>query len=367
LGNTIKVTVIKNLNVRTGKPAVDAPCFTYLLPGAVIEVDDTLIVGDLYECNDRWFKGLDGNFYWSGGILDKAENSDIAMVRIAISQNQALKMKNKAILEMTPGAMDSNDRRIITADIHLSSDIADLPTTISGLLPEGIKFQFPVRKIVHSKPASVSAAASGDKIYNNATPDYIGSLGCFIQDLDSQKIAALTCCHVITNGVYGGYKEPTSLNLTLNDLTTGQPIGNNCLALMNTQYDLAWIELANQSSQPVSSLNSVREINDNDIVCATPLKFFGATTPKGYGVVLNYGCTMPVVYDGTTINISGLILMGIIHPNGSTESSSDKGDSGALVFSNNNEPIGILVADGSEYTYVMPLNPFLASNNKIIY
>ncbi len=64
----MKVTVIKNLNVRTGKPSVNAPCYNYLTPGSVIEVEEQMVEGDFYEGNNKWYKGLDGNFYWSGGV-----------------------------------------------------------------------------------------------------------------------------------------------------------------------------------------------------------------------------------------------------------------------------------------------------------
>lgn len=67
----MKVTVSKYLNVRVGAPSVNAPCFQYLAPGSVIEVEDTLVVGDSYNDINKWFKGLDGGYYWSGGILSE--------------------------------------------------------------------------------------------------------------------------------------------------------------------------------------------------------------------------------------------------------------------------------------------------------
>ncbi len=64
----MKLTVIKNLNVRVGKPSLNAPCYQYLAPGSELEVDGKLYSGDRYDGNDQWYKDETGNYYWSGGV-----------------------------------------------------------------------------------------------------------------------------------------------------------------------------------------------------------------------------------------------------------------------------------------------------------
>jgi subtilisin family serine protease len=66
----MKVTVTKFLNVRAGKPSVNAPCYQYLAIGSILEVDGALYKGDSYEGIDTWMKDDAGNYYWSGGISD---------------------------------------------------------------------------------------------------------------------------------------------------------------------------------------------------------------------------------------------------------------------------------------------------------
>lgn len=74
----MKVTVTKYLNVRVGKPSLNAPCYQYLAPGSEIEVDGKLYKGDkddgIYEGINTWFKDESENYYWSGGF---AENQDL--------------------------------------------------------------------------------------------------------------------------------------------------------------------------------------------------------------------------------------------------------------------------------------------------
>jgi len=64
----MKVTVIKNLNVRVGKPSVNAICNHYHVPGTIIEVKNKLYKGYGYKGIDTWFKDIAGNYLWSGGI-----------------------------------------------------------------------------------------------------------------------------------------------------------------------------------------------------------------------------------------------------------------------------------------------------------
>lgn len=64
----MKVTVTKYLNVRMGKPSVNAPCRSFMVPGTVLEVDGQLYEGDRVEGINTWMKDEAGNFYWSGGI-----------------------------------------------------------------------------------------------------------------------------------------------------------------------------------------------------------------------------------------------------------------------------------------------------------
>lgn len=64
----MKLTVTVNLNVRVGKPGLNAPCYQYIAPGSILEVDGTLYPGDKYDGISSWYKDEAGNYYWSGGV-----------------------------------------------------------------------------------------------------------------------------------------------------------------------------------------------------------------------------------------------------------------------------------------------------------
>lgn len=63
----MKVTVKTNLNVRVGRPSVNAPCYQYLAPGSELEVDGRLYEGDPYEGSNLWIKDGAENYYWAKG------------------------------------------------------------------------------------------------------------------------------------------------------------------------------------------------------------------------------------------------------------------------------------------------------------
>lgn len=63
----MKVLVKHFLNVRVGKPSVNAPCYQYLAPGSEIEIDGHLYNGDTFESISTWLKDEANNYYWSGG------------------------------------------------------------------------------------------------------------------------------------------------------------------------------------------------------------------------------------------------------------------------------------------------------------
>jgi len=66
----MKVTVKEFLNVRVGKPRLNAPCYQYLAPGSELVVDGNLYPGDKYDGIDTWMKDEAGNYYWSGGFAE---------------------------------------------------------------------------------------------------------------------------------------------------------------------------------------------------------------------------------------------------------------------------------------------------------
>lgn len=71
----MKVIVKDYLNVRVGKPSLNAPNFQYLAPGSELEVDGETYMGESYEGNKEWMKDVLGNYYWKGGLIINKNDS----------------------------------------------------------------------------------------------------------------------------------------------------------------------------------------------------------------------------------------------------------------------------------------------------
>jgi subtilisin family serine protease len=83
--------VTNYLNVRVGKPSVNAPCYQYLAPGSQLQVDDKFYKGDSYNGNDDWLKDAAGNYYWSGGVQLQTVDVLIPAIKKSTEKKYALR------------------------------------------------------------------------------------------------------------------------------------------------------------------------------------------------------------------------------------------------------------------------------------
>jgi subtilisin family serine protease len=116
----MKVIVTKYLNVRVGKPSVNAPCYQYLAPGTELEVDGNIYPGDYYNGKNEWYKDITGNFYWRGGVNEINQDSKI----ISTTENDINAFSSTAVYP--PVLTDWNSR------------IVKLPPELRNSLGNGI-------------------------------------------------------------------------------------------------------------------------------------------------------------------------------------------------------------------------------------
>jgi subtilisin family serine protease len=78
----------KYLNIRAGKPSLNAPCYQYLAPGSEIEVDGKLYKGDSFDGVDVWLKDEGDNYYWIGGVQHSIPVDDLLKMSQPKPDNQ---------------------------------------------------------------------------------------------------------------------------------------------------------------------------------------------------------------------------------------------------------------------------------------
>lgn len=128
----MKVTVIKYLNVRVGKPSVNAPCYQYLAPGSEIEVDGKLYPGDKYDNIDTWLRDAAENYYWSGGIkMPDQEEDELSNTELGRLKDYLVNFpgdgNGKSIAVLDSGANDQHPKLngLVTRDSYLEDKNMD--------------------------------------------------------------------------------------------------------------------------------------------------------------------------------------------------------------------------------------------------
>jgi hypothetical protein len=285
-------------------------------------------------------------------------------IRTAIRQNKNLKSKFPNIINILLGSMKLNGENTHCADIHLSDhNAAGIPTQLFIKI-KGNSISIPVKVIPGIGKAKTNAAI-GTTLINQTNNSSPGTLGCFLTDPNSGTFYALSCCHVFTDDQwidYSGFDVPAG-HLII-DNTSNQQIGDWLFGLMNNSIDAAYANVTDPGIAVKSGYQQPRDINDNDILHKTPVSFKGASTPDGSGYIYNYEATRTIEYSNSSVAIDGLILIS----SGDNNSPSAPGDSGALVVTTgNNEPIGIIVAADTMFTYVIPINTILSNTGMNIY
>lgn len=131
----MKVIVAKYLNVRVGKPSVNAPCYQYLPPGSQLEVDGLLYPGDKFEGIDTWLKDEAGNYYWSGGISENPSPADESAIKYPDAFPTQIVNWNQSLANIPPEWILSRgkDIQIAVLDTGINTRHEDLRGSIVGL------------------------------------------------------------------------------------------------------------------------------------------------------------------------------------------------------------------------------------------
>ena len=185
----MKLTVTVNLNVRVGKPSVNAPCFQYIAQGSTIEVDGNLYPGDKYEGIDTWYRDDAGNYYWSGGFKDintQIQNEIPIISPIIFEKYIEENIKDRTLINN----VNYNDLLNIDSQIKNSDGI----NTIIGILDHYINENLPFKNhIIHSN----------NKTINNPPTSH----GCAMAGLIAGN-----------SGIFGVAKSSTILELPIYNL-----------------------------------------------------------------------------------------------------------------------------------------------------
>lgn len=110
----MKVRAIKALNIRIGKPSVNAPCNKFYKRGTVFDVEEATVNGDFYEGNSIWYTDKLEQYYWSGAIIPVEEeelaeySNQIAYKNVTASALTEIKLNESE--SVSPGASYTKEK-----------------------------------------------------------------------------------------------------------------------------------------------------------------------------------------------------------------------------------------------------------------
>lgn len=219
----------------------------------------------------------------------------------------------------------------------------------------GIEYRFPVEKLITGR-INAQSARIGGPIYNAATPKRRGTAGYIFKDKYSEEHYLLSCYHVMkANHSWDLFSENNNENILFEE-QPGVPenIGKLRFGYRNTKLDVA---IAVLNSLESVEKNSYPKITHSACVdekyTGTPVKIKGMKS----GIVDAY------IYDtsvGAKINytdeseqaFSNFFSLSLIDE---LKCPTVRGDSGALVYRENGEALGIIVGGSKLLAYAMKI------------
>ncbi|HEX9827791.1 MAG TPA: S8/S53 family peptidase [Flavobacteriaceae bacterium] len=273
----MKVTVIKYLNVRVGKPSVNAPCYQYLAPGSELEVDGILYPGDLHKGIDAWYKDEAGNYYWSGGIKSGQNNleQDISLQK-TIDFRNLIKLKNFTFRKIDP--QNPSNVKIAVLD--------------SGIFIEHPDFDNQNKFLLNSKKEPIES-----------DPNYIDEFG------HGTKVSGIIGgCNNDDVGIIGVCPDCSILSIkVLNNIgNTNSVLAKNGIIELMKHPD---IKIANLSfSLPINAYSKISQLFTD--LTTTKLLIAAA----GNEEILNSGIRNPA-RNSEIISVGSLPISEILNPN----------------------------------------------------
>jgi len=237
----MKVTVKDYLNVRVGKPSLNADCYKYLRPGHELEVDGKLYKGDMFEGIDTWLKDDAGNHYWSGGVINRLpwwiEDFGIDEIwKSTRGENAVVILLDSGFTECEDVSIDRIQLKYSVIQNDTGLDSYGHGTTMSSIIcGKGLTIMgiAPACKLIHIKICEDSAISNlnfieglkkiEDIVSGNISQRYVVNCSLVLTNLTgdekktiTQKIDDLASKNVIFSVAAGN--RPTSLPTFLESL-----------------------------------------------------------------------------------------------------------------------------------------------------
>ncbi len=289
---------------------------------------------------------------------------DSDMVRITHQNHAAEIMANPHVKGTSCGSFEKDGKMVYGIKIFASNPGGIPWKQFTYALPNGMLKAIPVLVIEQSDVARVSSQILPSDNASNRTRDSIGSICFAVKETEAPfRRFLLTCYHVVKGDrQFWEYFMPTG---TDEDQVTikHEIVGDIYKGLRNREMDAALISVAG----PLDFRNSVPEFNtairmarpvydfDDD---RTVVQIYGAATrQKRKGMITGVSARHKINFGEAT----PFEMVNLFEIQDNEKSIAIEGDSGALVFTEAGEALGMVVAVSDRTTLAIPLYTILAN------
>ena len=280
--------------------------------------------------------------------------TDAELAKLAVSQNQdMLRIKFKNIASISDSINRNVQPAINVVTLYLVDNITTgIPNTLSVRLPDNTMRTVPT-EIITGVGNGQTHFGQLDQVQDaNATS---GSICCVVS-------TPATPHALVTSGHVWSDDTTTSANgaITGGAAATvgGAAVGNWIFQLIDDITDVALASITNYNPTPdyISFNGKGHYTVGDDDVSKTQVNLVSTISKSRTGYILDYQTAWNIDYAGVTVLKSNIILIGSTSDKASSQTLSDRGDSGGCVY----EPVsgnlvGIIVGGNAKYTWVLPL------------
>lgn len=312
-------------------------------------------------------------------LMEYLEQTEGEMVEKVLEENKDDLMSIENVVAVGAGIKEKDGKRMKCIVVHVTEKKKDekdiealknkrqlIPQQLYYKLPGGQLKEIPVDVIQTGKAKTCIRVSPSDEISNSdPIKGALGTLGCCVTKLNSDKKLILTCYHVLKHHSHDWYFFEKNGNERILHPQNGQHIADMTEAVRDWELDIALAkplegtEISNSIPQ-IGTPRGSRHVIWTDVDFRTPVKKEGTTSGLSEGVIKDKNVEVSIEYpDESYWTLSNLIAV-------STQDNkplAKPGDSGSLLVDSNGVALGIIIASSLSNTYAIPIKTVLKRFN----
>ncbi|MBK9638632.1 MAG: trypsin-like serine protease [Bacteroidetes bacterium] len=244
-----------------------------------------------------------------------------------------------------------------------------IPSILKAQLNDTKTIYVPTEIISNSGNAKVHIAQLTNNIEDSKTRGYPGSICCAVDSLIYPNFkGVVTAGHIFTHGKSISYNQYVQPNEQRDVYSNDTIIGKLYYQEINDAIDIAIVELSADSQfskKCMSFKNSFYECTHKDLYSKEEnVTVLSRNNNLRNGFILDFNVTLPMWYDTNYKYVANLILIGSSPYKNNSKTLSVNGDSGSCVYHKKTKQlIGILIGGDENFSFVLPIEEIIKSNN----